>query len=309
MLWYEIRDLFLGQNFRPMDCRLAVKKAAQCSRPEAKWLLDLFNGRDPDTIEPHHVLNSLAVAVFDRQDVRARTFLAVLEVPEDHVAIRDCAESGDPFAQVFPPVLGLRFFFFLFFFFDQAWVCVYESLSREQQLGFARRSLDQNERDGMFRYAAQLEFGAKRGSKQEILGLYKKAASLGHVGAMNAIGNMLCDADPDRWTYWGKAAERGHMKNFLTFFPSQLRFANTERSHIVYLIGEFLSRRILVYEPGELLENVTAAVSFYKKQVRAAEEAVHAWTLVGTRLHVIKDVRKIIGLMLWEDRKAARYIV
>ncbi len=44
------------------------------------------------------------------------------------------------------------------------------------------------------------------------------------------------------------------------------------------------------------------AVSFYSSQIQSARLAVDTWTLVSTRLLLMKDIRILIGKMIWEAR-------
>lgn len=49
------------------------------------------------------------------------------------------------------------------------------------------------------------------------------------------------------------------------------------------------------------------SVEFFNEQQAAAKKAVDEWTRVGIRLRVVKDVRRLIGEMIWEDRRNATY--
>jgi hypothetical protein len=46
-----------------------------------------------------------------------------------------------------------------------------------------------------------------------------------------------------------------------------------------------------------------SAVSFYKSQISACRRAVDAWSHVGLRFNVVKDIRVLIGKMVWETRE------
>ncbi len=56
-----------------------------------------------------------------------------------------------------------------------------------------------------------------------------------------------------------------------------------------------------------LIGPANEAVSFYDSQLKSARLAVDTWTLVATRLHVIKDMRILIGKMIWKARFEANY--
>jgi hypothetical protein len=51
------------------------------------------------------------------------------------------------------------------------------------------------------------------------------------------------------------------------------------------------------------------AIAFYEAQIQATKDAMHAWTLVGIKLKVVKDVRKLIAKLIWESREAALFQV
>jgi len=49
------------------------------------------------------------------------------------------------------------------------------------------------------------------------------------------------------------------------------------------------------------------AVAFYEKQISSCKAAVHAWTLVGKAYGVVKDIRILIGKLIWETRGESLY--
>ena len=72
--WLEIRDMFFGRNCVKQDIVHALKLAASCEHPEAKYLTSLFAGKTVETEDE-------ARAVFLRQpetDARALCFGEVL---------------------------------------------------------------------------------------------------------------------------------------------------------------------------------------------------------------------------------------
>jgi hypothetical protein len=50
------------------------------------------------------------------------------------------------------------------------------------------------------------------------------------------------------------------------------------------------------------------ALRFYEFQLLSYRKAVDSWTIVGVRNAVVKDVRKIIGKMIWDAREEAAYL-
>jgi hypothetical protein len=51
--------------------------------------------------------------------------------------------------------------------------------------------------------------------------------------------------------------------------------------------------------------DVDVAVRFYNFQLKSYRKAVDMWTCVGLRNKVVKDIRKMIGKMIWNRREEA----
>jgi hypothetical protein len=49
------------------------------------------------------------------------------------------------------------------------------------------------------------------------------------------------------------------------------------------------------------------AVAAYEYQLWACRVAVNTWTIVGMRNNVVKDIRVLIGKIIWDARGEARY--
>ena len=49
------------------------------------------------------------------------------------------------------------------------------------------------------------------------------------------------------------------------------------------------------------------AITFYQTQLEASRRAVDEWTKIALRFRVCKDIRKLIGQMIWSARKEALY--
>jgi hypothetical protein len=50
------------------------------------------------------------------------------------------------------------------------------------------------------------------------------------------------------------------------------------------------------------------ALCFYEFQLQSCRKAVDSWTIVGLRNRVVKDMRKMIGKMIWDAREEAAYL-
>jgi hypothetical protein len=50
------------------------------------------------------------------------------------------------------------------------------------------------------------------------------------------------------------------------------------------------------------------ALHFYEFQLQSYRKAVDSWTIVGLRNRVVKDIRKMIGKIIWDGREEAAYL-
>jgi hypothetical protein len=46
---------------------------------------------------------------------------------------------------------------------------------------------------------------------------------------------------------------------------------------------------------------------FYEFQLQSYRQAVDSWIIIGLRNNVVKDIRKMIGKMIWDAREEAAY--
>lgn len=135
----------------------------------------------------------------------------------------------------------------------------------------------------------------------------------------NALAVLYEDDDFQRSFWLVNAAKKGDPKPLLAYLPDQIASLkggcdNLRRS--MFLTGSLLDgqidverRTILgsVYGFDQCYVAAEEAVRFFRKQCQAAREAIDAWTLVGIRLKVMKDIRVLIGRMVWKVRWDADY--
>ena len=118
--------------------------------------------------------------------------------------------------------------------------------------------------------------------------------------------------------FGGEEHFRGLPDSFLDSFWQQVEqfFSGSGNATVVFLIGRALKGNINAekekifgsdYNFDSLIGPANQAVSFYDSQIKCARLAVDTWTLVATRMHLIKDMRIYIGKMIWEARFEANY--
>ncbi len=298
--WLEVRDTLLGHNERKQDIAAALALARDCKHPDAEWLTSIFEGKDVSTKE-----DARKVFLRCENDDRALCFSWYLVDDRwNHLPLlRRAAEMGNAFACS-----------------TLCWQIQGEN--KEEAFRSAQLAASQHERDGFYWLGRCFRdgFGCEKDlnlAKQNFL----IAAELGHVVAAAFYGESLNESDPDCWLWRGRAALRGASPFlFLDSFPKQVEefFSGAGNATVVFLIGRALKGNIDM-EKKEIFGDdwrfdshigpANQAVSFYSSQIKSARLAVDTWTLVATRLHLIKDMRIYIGKMIWDARFEANYVI
>ncbi len=293
--WLDVRDTFLGDNFRKQHIAAALTLARDCKHPDAEWLTSVFEGKDVSTEE-----DARKVFLSLKDDARALCFAWWLtdDREDDLTLLRRSAELGNAFA-----------------------CSTYQLLCENEEEAFrlAQFAVSQHERDGFFPLAHCIRDGV--GCEKD-LNLAKEtflvAAELGDVNAARKFGSLVDQSNPTRWLWLGRAACRGLSRAFVSSFPKQVEefFSGSGNAAVVFLIGRALNGNIDMEKKEIFGDNddfdsfigpANQAVSFYDSQIKSARLAVDTWTLVSTRLHMIKDMRIFIGKMIWEGRFESNY--
>ncbi len=300
--WLDVRDTLLEQNERKQDVAAALALARDCKHPDAVWLTLIFEGKEVSTKE-----TAREVFLRSGNDARALCFAWWLTDgrADDLSLLRRASEMGNAFAC--------------------STLCdeVLEG-SEDEAFRSAQLAATQHERDGfdLLGRCFRNGFGCEKDlnlAKEN----YLIAAELGHVHAAEGYGYSLDESDPARWIWWSRVALRGTPGSFLVFFSDQVKrffspFGNTSVvSSVVFVIGHALKgnidlkkEEIFGYRHREFdsfLGPTNQAVSFYESQIKSARLAVETWSLIATRLHVMKDLRIYIGKLIWEARCEANY--
>jgi hypothetical protein len=147
---------------------------------------------------------------------------------------------------------------------------------------------------------------------------FLRASELGGVGAMIAVGYMFDESDPQRWRLWGQAAALGQSGWFFPSFAKQVGLFNSGAGSaaVMFAIGRALqghvneeARTIFLDDWSfvSLVGLAKQAIAFYEAQIKATKDVMCAWTQVGLRFNVVKDVRKLIAKLIWEAREKALF--
>jgi hypothetical protein len=147
---------------------------------------------------------------------------------------------------------------------------------------------------------------------------FSVTAELGHVHAMVRLGELLEKDDPQRFFWLGRAAANRGSSVFLNEVLDQVRnfTSGTGYMKVMFAIGRTLKghadnkKRTLFgncYIFDTYIDLATQALHFYEFQLQSYRKAVDAWTIVGLRNRVVKDIRKMIGKMIWDAREEAAF--
>lgn len=265
MSWYEVRDTLLGQNYKKQDVKRALGLAAVCQHEDALWLNDMCSR--------NNVTSAWEISrVFVRygSDARALCFSAAIDGDEERM--RQSARMGYAFAQ--------------------AWLA--KRGRREEIKEWAQKAAAQGERDG---YCC---LHTKEG--------FLRASELGCVESMKAFALLLGESDPQRFFWLGRAASHGASLQFREEFHKQVCLG---RPDTVFAIGRALKGHVnfeanklfgIQYGYNWVFGSVKLAIDFFEARILAVRHAVDAWTFVGMRLHVVKDIRRMIAELIWKAR-------
>jgi hypothetical protein len=97
-----------------------------------------------------------------------------------------------------------------------------------------------------------------------------------------------------------KAALRGWLPEFL----KEVAVADYSLPDIAFAIGRIvkdLARREMI------AASVSYGVDCFENQCAGCRRAMDAWSVVGRRNGVVKDVRLMIAKLIWEERDEAKY--
>jgi hypothetical protein len=291
--WYKIRDTLFGENFVFRNIPSALQLASSCQHPDARWLTEACAGKDVTTVQDaKRVFSSLG-----QNDARALCFAWLLD-RRDLTLLRRSAELGFAFAQAW-----------------MAWKTEgYESFE------LAQLAAAQGERDGFFRLGVCFRDG--KGCEKDLHKAKENfllASERGDVYSMERLGHLLDESDPQRWHWWGRAATFGRSM-FLSNFSGQVEFFNSRsrRASVMFSIGKMLRGHVNEergtifkdnYEFDSRIGPAKQAIAFFELQIKATKDAMRAWTQVGIRWKVVKDVRTLIAKLIWDSREEALFDV
>ncbi len=294
--WYKIRDTLLGHNYVKQDINKAIDLAAVCKHPDAVWLTKVFLGR--------HVKDSTIarnILLEFKSDPRALCLVATIVHfhLDQTVDLRRAADLGDAYAQ---SIAGIR------------------SGPGEGRLRWAQKSVAQGERNGFYLLGICYQFGdGCEEDMEKAKHNYQIAAELGNVLAMICFASSFDSTQ--RYVWFGKAAVCGYHSHFLYEMCLEINKFNSgfRRVNIIFAIGRVIKGHIdnknqslfgktfIVF--SDTMNAANQALQIYDFQLQSYRKAVDTWTIIGKRYNVVKDIRKMIGEIIWKSRDDAKYTI
>jgi hypothetical protein len=286
--WYKVRDTALGINFVEQNFGLAVEFARKSSHPDCVWFAGLFADC------PFGKSDMTRVLLKCGDDARAMSFLAVLTNNES--LLRKAATLGDPFAQAMMAKCTLG----------------------DECFEFASAAAASGDRDGFYFLGRFYENGDMDAAQE----CYEKAARENHAFAAFRLGKCFAMSDPRRFFWAARAGLCGNCMGYVGEIATLLSLwpgRGSSYDQSVFQVGETLKRHLVV-EPfrrllfGKAVDSfiltqvaVHDAIVFYEENIAGAANAVNCWSVCARRLGVVKDIRILIGKMVWEARGEATY--
>jgi hypothetical protein len=286
--WQKVRGMFFDVFVK---VKSALELAAGCNHPDAAWLTKLFAGRKIKTRK-----EATQVLLRCENDPRALCFAALLADSADE--LRRAADLGDAYAQA--RMAGRT--------------------TGDECFRWGEKAAAQGECDGFYVLAWCYRAGEGCGKDYDKSAeMFLIAAQLGKMESMIMMGHMLGVGDPQKVFWFAKAAENGTVTYFLTEMHSHMEkfIGGTGNARAVFAIGRALKGHIdnekrTIFCEGYKFDTyigpANQAFHFYEFQLQSYRKAVDNWTIVGLRNKVVKDIRLLIGKMIWESRAEAKYV-
>lgn len=289
--WHEVRDMLLGQNSVPQNVKRAIELAASLKHPEAQWLSRVMKGKRVETAEVARTV----LLQSEGNEALALCFAAMINHEYDPDLLQRSDELGCSYAKALQ---------------------IQSHFEEEERLKHAILCCSHNERDAFFwvglhyKHLQRLE---QNGNFEQAKENFVRGAELGHARCMFECRNYFAKTDPTRWYWWGQAARRGQGERcFYDLPPDPKLLIESFGCAAVFSIGRTLEGCLdianeTIFDKPHFFktrgQSACFAFNFFQFHRRAAvHRAVSAWVLCAIRLLMIKDIRLLIGRLVWQSQ-------
>lgn len=285
--WYEARSYILGMNWHTRDIARGLLLARACrNQPgceEADWICSVADPLGDTNGQSDTLLANKLITILSRRvmDGRTRFFVAVLKGRETGMSVvKEAAELGYPFAMA----LYARF--------------LYREGLKEVAKSLALQAADAGEPEAMY-VLSVCGFFNDVASKE----LAMRAAMLGDVSAQTLVLSYFDDREPEHWFWRCRVGTFIDSWSFVQAVSAIMRRKHCSRAH--FQIGWWChtERANLHSVPFPVQVQVfLPALEHWKAWCDAARNAVNTWLLCALRLNVSRDMRRVIGQLIWDLR-------
>lgn len=316
-LWYKGRKCFCESRGNAPKLEAAFDLAEKSKHADALWFCGLFAGKNvrqqrrAGRNQRFEIFDDLVLSVLEvhRADPRALCFLGILQ--GDQSMIKKAADMGNGFAKIayVQPTVYTRFA-----------VDRDRNLSEQDYWSLIRAAAQQGEPDAIYELCLREKTTEKRNS------MILFAAQMGRISAMIEMETMSERDPPMRWFWRMTLIKEFTIRSDMVsdLWKCLTAFFNNKEVSLassVFVIGRFLQEKAVldytdqkVYSRKESLENFSLAIEatdFFRSQCISARKAVDAWCLMACRINnkINRDIRKKIGMLIWDARNLAQYQV
>jgi hypothetical protein len=262
-----------------IDAEVMLRKARECQHPDAVWLSSLFPPGEK-------VTRARIVDVMLEQGDDPRAMHLASEFTSNSAGLLRAAEMGYAPAQA---------------------EMAFKTQGRER-VAWSERASALGNRRGIFQLSCFLHDGSGcRPDKGRSLELLRTAAELEHPVAQAYYGFTFGQFDWRRFFWYGRSAERGHdERSFFNSVAAMLpSFERGECVRILHTVGPPLrivaNRDVSPPIDSAVEVQLQRVLELYEALLERARQVVRCWTVVGLQHGVVKDVRVLIGKLVWEE--------
>lgn len=283
--WYEVRDRFTGRNYRTEGIQYAINFARSSTQDYVLLKLFVECTSSVDVTDMTMVDDMCKIIINASKGTQFENEAIALSCAKHcgvvSLNMLKVAAKTSAFAQV---LLSENMNFDL-----------------DTRTMYAKAAAEQGDRDGFASLSRCYIYLRNEPLQKQTL---FKAASLGHVDSMRSMCAMQESNTREHWYWAGQAALGG----FLVIFSKILDFysvSSVEKFHIdaLYEIG-----RVFTLIPRTNYKGRDRFITFYNDQLASARAAVDAWTVIARRFGVVKDMRRMVGELIWKAKSEANYV-
>lgn len=178
----------------------------------------------------------------------------------------------------------------------------------------------------LYKLAHNIELLTNSTNNPVAIKCFKRAADLGHFMSMYFYADRALFGQPEFFTYIGQSMKYfNNSSQHIEFMTKKIYEFVENPNHIlrssVFRIGEITNGCCKIAAEGQYYKifnvfcsrseynAILYAINFYKNNTEKTKEVIDCWVIIGNRLGIVKDVRKIISCLLWQSRYEALYSI